>query len=170
MIESGRRMGSDSSQVTWAKLPGRAWAAHFGDRTRTMYWSPGYSRTSSTSPSSTKMVPRWARSAWGAAAVCVSVLMPPRILSPCGAAAARSAAGEPLLCDDAGGQAVDVRLAHAAPAGAAASFGGQTGPGLGGRELLVHQFHRDTEGREPPPEALQGLLQCRGLSRRERHA
>ena len=36
MIDSGRRMGSDSSQVMCTKVPGRAAAAHLGARMRMM--------------------------------------------------------------------------------------------------------------------------------------
>jgi hypothetical protein len=59
MIDNGRRIGSDSSQVICAKLPGFAAAAHFGARTRMMNWSPGNAVEEITSPSSTKIVFRF---------------------------------------------------------------------------------------------------------------
>jgi len=65
MIDSGRRIGSSGSQVRCAKLPGVAAAAHFGARRRMTYCCPGYCRVSSSSASSTKIVPRCERSPSG---------------------------------------------------------------------------------------------------------
>src|SRR5215467_9797329 len=60
MIDSGRRIGIEASQVTWAKLPGSACVAHFGAATRSTNCPASQPCCEMTRACSRKMVPRWA--------------------------------------------------------------------------------------------------------------